>query len=85
MLKISLEEQSKLRQSSLYSLVVDLLSYLSVKSESDSNSKEEVKEEKLWQQFYHMLKLFWEGFSSVCLENLKAPVGKVVRPIGNYV
>ena len=85
MLKSSLEEQSKLTQSNLYSLVADLLSYLSVKSESDSSSKDEVEEEKLSQQFYHMLKFFWEGFSFVCLENLKTPVGKVVRPVGNYV
>ncbi|KAJ7383932.1 listerin E3 ubiquitin protein ligase 1 [Desmophyllum pertusum] len=77
-LKISLEKQSKLLQSNLYPLVADLLSYLSIKSETDPKSDEEVEEQKLTQRFCHILKWFWEGFSFVCLENLNSVVGQVV-------
>ena len=78
LLKISLEKQSKLTHTNLYPLVADLLSYLSIKAEIDSKTDEELEEEKLPQQFCHMLKWFWEGFSSVCLENIKSGSGQVV-------
>lgn len=78
-LKSSLEKQSKLAQSNFYPLVADLLSYLSSKSENDSQSHEVVEEQKMPQKFHHILEWFWEGFSSVCLENLTSVVGKVVK------
>lgn len=77
----SLEKQSKLAQTELYSLVAGLLSYLSVKSESDSKPDGTVEgEEKLQQQFRNMLKLFWEGMRHLCLEHLK-PVDQEVRNV----
>ena len=81
MLKSSLEKQSKLSQSNLYPLLADLLSYLSSKSEIDSKVEEVHVEEKqkTLQPCHHIVEWFWEGFSSVCLENLKSVVGKVVK------
>ena len=80
-METSLEKQSKLAQTELYSLVAGLLSYLSVKSESDSKSDGAVEgEEKLEQQFRNMLKLFWEGMSHLCLRHLK-PVDQEVRNV----
>ena len=79
MLKSSLEKQSKLSQSNLYPLLADLLSYLSSKSKIDSKLEEVEEEQKTLQPYHHILEWFWEGFSSVCLENLKTVVGKVVK------
>lgn len=76
-MKASLEKQSKLTHSNFYPLVADLLSYLSIKCESDSKTVEEVEEQKLPQQFSHMLKWFWEGLSFLCFENLKSPGNEV--------
>lgn len=80
----SLEKQSKLAQTELYSLVASLLSYLSVKSESESKSDGAGEmgdgEEKLRQQFRNMSKLFWEGMSNLCLQHLK-PVDQEVRNV----
>ena len=77
----SLEKQSKLAQTELYSLVASLLSYLSIKSGSDSMSDGAVEgEEKLRQQFRTMLKLFWEGMSHLCLGHFK-PVDQAVRNV----
>ena len=77
----SLGKQSKLSQSNLYPLVADLLSYLSNKSENDSKLDEVAKEQKTPQPYphIHVLEWFWQGFSSVCLENLQSLVGKVVK------
>ena len=82
-METSLEKQSKLAQTELYCLVAGLLSYLSVKSESDSKSDGAVEgEEKLQQRFRNMLKFFWEGMSRLCLQHLK-PVDQEVRNVWN--
>ena len=78
-LKSSLEKQSKLSQSNLYPLLADLLSYLSSKSEIDSKLEEVEEKQKTLQPYRHIVEWFWEGFSSVCLENLELVVGKVVK------
>ena len=80
-MRTSLEKESKLPHSNLYHLVADLLSYLSIKSESDPKTAEKVKEQKLLQQSSQLLRCFWEGLSCLCLENLKSvdqEVGKIV-------
>lgn len=79
LLKESLEKQNKLTYDSLYTRAADLLSYLSIKAKSDSKTGKDVEEEKLPQNFCHILKWFWEGFSSICLENLESGSGKVVN------
>ena len=76
-MKATLEKQSKLMHSNFYPLVANLLSYLSIKGESDSKTAEEVEEQKLPQQFSNMLKWLWEGLSYLCFENLKLPGNKV--------
>ncbi|XP_022804416.1 E3 ubiquitin-protein ligase listerin-like [Stylophora pistillata] len=86
LLKESLEKHYKLMYDSLYPHVADLLSYLSVKVESDSKTGRNEEEEKSLQKFCHMLRWFWEGFSSICLENLKSGSGKVaVEDVVNSV
>lgn len=81
LLKESLEKQNKLTYDSLYTCAADLLSYLSIKAKSDSKTGKDEEEEKLPQNFCHILKWFWEGFSSICLENLESGSGKVVNII----
>ena len=79
-MKTSLEKHaSKTMQSSLYVVVADLLTYLSVKSEIDCKPVEdcEQEEQKMPQQFREMLNWFWEGLSYLCLKNLKSAGQKV--------
>ena len=61
-MKTSLTGKSKLKHSNLYSLVADLLCYLSKWSEI------EVKEQRMQQQCACVLKSFWEGFTAVCMK-----------------
>ena len=79
MLKSSLGKQSKLSQSNLYPLLANLLSHLSSKSENDPKLEEVEEQQNTLQPYHHILEWFWEGFSSVCLENLKSVIGKVVK------